>query len=52
MERWTIKDLNNISDIGFAIRILNERRTKLNPFSPLASKRGPPRTGQQKAIFP
>lgn len=38
MERWTIKDLNNISDIGFAIRILNERRTKLNPFSPLASK--------------
>lgn len=38
MERWTIKDLNSISDIDFAINILNERGIKLNPFSPLGSK--------------
>jgi hypothetical protein len=38
MERWTIKDLNNISDLGFAIRILNERKRGLNPYSPLGSK--------------
>lgn len=38
MERWTIKDLNNISDIDFAICILSERGNALNPYSPLGSK--------------
>ncbi len=36
---WTIKRLNNTSDIDFAISILNERRNKLtNPYAPLSSK--------------
>ena len=38
MDRWTVKKLNNTGDIDFAIGILNERKIKLNPFSPLGSK--------------
>ena len=39
MERWTIKELNNTSDIDFAISILNERRNGLtNPYSPISRK--------------
>lgn len=38
MDRWTAKKLNNTGDIDFAIGILNERKIKLNPFSPLGSK--------------
>ena len=39
MNRWTIKELGEIDDIGFAIAILNERRTELtNPYAPLAKK--------------
>ena len=38
MDRWTVKKLNNTGDIDFAIAILNERKIKLNPFSPLGSK--------------
>ena len=38
MARWTIKELENIGDIDFAISILNERKVKLNPLSPLCSK--------------
>ena len=39
MARWTIKQLNEISDIDFAIIELQERKNKLNnPYSPLADK--------------
>lgn len=38
MERWTMKGLNSTGDIDFAISILNERKGKLNPFSPLSGK--------------
>lgn len=38
MDRWTVKKLNNTGDIDFAIGILNERKIKLNPLSPLGSK--------------
>ena len=34
--KWTIKQLKNISDIDFAICILNERKKTLtNPYSPM-----------------
>lgn len=38
MARWTIKELENISDIDFAIAILNERKAGLNHYAPLANK--------------
>lgn len=38
---WTIKRLNETSDIDFAVAILNERRNKLtNVYSPLSEKIG------------
>ena len=41
MSDWTIKKLNEISDIDFAITILNERRNRLtNMYSPLSQKIG------------
>jgi hypothetical protein len=39
MNRWTMKELEEIDDIGFAIAILNERLADLsNPYAPLAKK--------------
>ena len=38
MDRWTQDELNNTDNLLFAVSILNERRNKLNPYSPLATK--------------
>jgi hypothetical protein len=38
MDRWTMQQLKDTDDLTFAIAILNERRNKLNPYSPLAEK--------------
>lgn len=38
MDRWTIKQLKEISNIDFAIAILNERKMKICPYSPLGVK--------------
>lgn len=38
MKRWTIKELNEASDMEFAACILNERKAPLNPYSPMAMK--------------
>lgn len=38
MDRWTIKELRSTSNINFAISILNERRYKITPYSPLGMK--------------
>lgn len=38
MKRWTIKELNEASNLEFAACILNERRAPLNPYSPMATK--------------
>lgn len=38
MDRWTIEELEKIDDIEFAVAILNERRNRLNPYSPLSTK--------------
>ena len=38
MSKWTMEQLNNTDNLLFAISILNERRNKLNPYSPLAEK--------------
>jgi hypothetical protein len=39
MERWTIKSLEEMDNLQFAVCILNERRNKLsNIYSPLAIK--------------
>lgn len=39
IQTWTIKELDEISDIDFAIRILRERYNKLtNVYSPLSKK--------------
>ena len=35
---WTMKQLDEIDDIDFAIAILNERAKKLNPYAPLSEK--------------
>lgn len=41
MDRWTIERLNSLSNIDFAIAILNERRSSLtNYYSPLSQKLG------------
>ena len=41
MERWTKKQMDSMSDIDFAIAILNERKNALsNPYSPLSDKLG------------
>ena len=38
MDRWTMEDLERTDDITFAIAILDERRSKLTPYSPLGLK--------------
>ena len=38
MKRWTIKELNQISDLEFARRILMERQRGLSYYSPLNKK--------------
>lgn len=38
MDRWTMDELAKTDDISFAIAILNERRRRLTPYSPLAIK--------------
>lgn len=38
MKRWTIKELNEESNLEFAACILNERKAPLNPYSPMATK--------------
>ena len=38
MKRWTIKELNEASNLEFATCILNERKAPLNPYSPMATK--------------
>ena len=38
MDRWTQEELERTDDLSFAIAILNERRNKLNPYSPLSMK--------------
>lgn len=38
MDRWTIKQLNSMGDLEFAAAILNERRNKVTPYSPLGIK--------------
>lgn len=38
MKRWTIKEINDSSDLKFAACILNERRAHLSPYTPLALK--------------
>ena len=38
MDRWTIKELEEISELDFAIAILNERSMGLNPYAPLNKK--------------
>lgn len=38
MRRWTIKELDEESDLKLAACILSERRERLNPYSPLATK--------------
>ncbi len=38
MDRWTMEELESTDDITFAISILNQRRSGLNPYSPLSMK--------------
>lgn len=38
MDRWTIKQLDSMDDLAFAAAILNERRSKVTPYSPLGIK--------------
>ena len=38
MKRWTIKELNQISDLELARRILMERQRELSYYSPLNKK--------------
>ena len=38
MKRWTMKELEDTSDLEFAACILNERAAHLNPYTPLAQK--------------
>ena len=38
MKRWTIEELNQISDLEFARRILMERQRGLSYYSPLNKK--------------
>ena len=38
MNRYTIKQLDEMDDIDFAIRVLSERSEGLNYFSPLSRK--------------
>ena len=37
-EKWTMEELNKMSEIDFAITILNERAIKVNPYTPLGQK--------------
>lgn len=36
--RWTIEMMEEMDDVSFAIAILNERLSELNPYAPLAQK--------------
>lgn len=38
MDRWTMKELGNLTDLEFAAAILMERRRKVTPYSPLGQK--------------
>ena len=38
MNKWTIKQLDEMDYLLFTISILNERLNKLNPYTPLAEK--------------
>lgn len=38
MDRWTIKELDALDDYAFAAAILDERRRKVTPYSPLGVK--------------
>lgn len=38
MDRWTIEELKNLNSYDFAKAILNERRRKVTPYSPLGVK--------------
>ena len=38
MDRWTMEELENTDDISFSISILEQRRSSLNPYSPLSMK--------------
>lgn len=38
MERWTIKQMNELNSIQFARAILYERLNKVSPYSPLGLK--------------
>jgi len=38
MDRWTIKDLAKVDNLLFAASILQERRSKITPYSPLGRK--------------
>lgn len=38
MDRWTQEKLERTDDLSFAIAILNERKSSLNPYSPLSMK--------------
>lgn len=38
MDRWTQEELQRTDNIEFAICILNERKNRLNPYSPLSMK--------------
>lgn len=40
MDRWTQEELQRTDNIEFAICIMNERRNRLNPYSPLSMKLG------------
>ena len=38
MDRWTQDDLERTDNLLFAVAILNERKNRLNPYSPLSMK--------------
>lgn len=38
MDRWTMQELEQTDDLDFSICILNERRAKITPYSPLGIK--------------
>lgn len=38
MDRWTMDELERTDDLTFAISILDERRSRLNRYSPLSLK--------------
>ena len=38
MDRWTMEQMSKLDSVDFAIAILNERRNKVTPYSPLGQK--------------